>query len=55
VSGVNPQDKKELQTLKYISEGGTVIKKNLFNSWLNLYENEINYFAHQQGIKALPP
>lgn len=55
MSGVNNQDKKELQTMKYISEGGTVIKKNLFNSWLNLYENEIIAFAHQEGIKALPP
>lgn len=38
-------NKKEMQAVKYVS-GGTLVKKNLFSSWLNIYENEANFFGH---------
>ena len=44
-----------MQTLKYISDGGITIRKNLFNQWMNLYENEVQAYGHQLGIKAMPP
>ena len=47
-------NKKEMQAVKYVS-GGTLVKKNLFSSWQNIYENEANFFGHQSGIKAMPP
>jgi len=46
--------KKEMQTLKYMSEGGTQIKKNLFNSWIHLYQNESTYYFQSKGIVAPP-
>jgi len=36
VSNTAP-NKKEMQTLKYISEGGIVIKRNLFDAWHHVY------------------
>jgi hypothetical protein len=38
-------NKKEMQAVKYVS-GGTLVKKNLFSSWLNIYENEANFFGY---------
>jgi hypothetical protein len=51
---IEKPNKKEMQAVKYVS-GGTLVKKNLFSSWLNIYENEANYFGFQSGIRALPP
>ena len=39
--------KKELLTLKYIQEGGIILKKNLFSQWLKLYENEISFLKNK--------
>jgi WD40 repeat protein len=51
---VEKPNKKEMQAVKYVN-GGTIVKKNLFSSWLNIYENEANFYGYQTGIRALPP
>lgn len=48
--------KKELQTLKYVSEGGIQIKRNLFDTWHHVYEKEITHLSPKEGgLKTLPP
>jgi hypothetical protein len=47
-------NKNELQTLKYINEanvcgGGSVIKRHLFESWMQLYEKEISFLTPADG------
>lgn len=49
VSGIVMVNKKELQQLKYIIEGGNIIKKNLFESWVTLYEQEVSFLTQADG------
>ena len=51
------QNQKEMQTLKYISEGGIVIKRNLFDTWLHVYDKEIQYLDPKEsiGVNGNPP
>jgi len=42
-SEASQTNKKEMQTLKYITDGGITIKRNLFDDWHHVYEKEVNF------------
>jgi hypothetical protein len=38
-----------LKALKYINEGGIIIKRHLFEAWMQLYEKEITLLSPADG------
>lgn len=42
-------NQREMQTLKYIRDGGTLIKRNLFDEWVHIYEKEVNFLNEKEG------
>jgi hypothetical protein len=51
-SGLSTKKEKEMQSLKYISEGGILIKRNLFDDWFHFYEKEVQYLDPKEAQKA---
>lgn len=51
-SGLSAKKEKEMQSLKYISEGGILIKRNLFDDWFHIYEKEVQYLDPKEAQKA---
>lgn len=51
VSETGVVQKRELQNLKYINEGGMEIKKYLFNMNLQVYKKEVSLFQQQNELQ----
>jgi hypothetical protein len=40
-----------MQTLKYITDGGVTIKRNLFDDWHHVYEKEVDFLDQKDKLR----